>query len=142
VRRKINGCIRYQRRISRTFKFIQSAEPLPGSSGLSDNKGANKGAAALNASGETGSNNPTDLATRGSSDYGDGGDGYGGGGSSDRDPAGDRYKGQGMFGSKNAAAKDSAATDPLLPITADLFQRISNVAKTQCIRELVLCNQK
>lgn len=126
----------------------------PGSSSASlggDSKSSGKGGAALNASGETGSGNGgSDSATRSASGYGDGSDSFGGGGgggfggSSDRDPASnDRYKGQGIFGGKNAAgSNDPAATGPLLPITADLFQRISNVAKTQCVRELVLCNQK
>jgi hypothetical protein len=124
----------------------------PGSNGSSSLGGSDsksgKGTAALNASGETGSNNSTGVASHGSSANVDGGDGYGGGGggfggSSERDPANDRYKGQGIFAGKNATtAKDPASTGPLLPMTADLFQRISNVTRTQCVRELVMCNQK
>lgn len=144
-------------RIDKNGRPVDGASAATGNPGGSssslggDSKSSGKGGAALNASGETGSGNGgSNVGTRSASGYGDGSDGFGGGGgggfgdSSNRDPASnDRYKGQGIFGGKNAAgSKDPAATGPLLPITANLFERISNVAKTQCVRELVLCNQK
>ncbi len=134
---------------------IATGNPGSDSSSSTSGSGSNgnssgKDVIALNASGETGSTNVSGVATRGQTGEDDS-DGYSGGGgaggfgdSSDRDPANDRYKDQqGLFTRKSlASAPDPAATGPLLPISADLFQRISNVTKTQCVRELVLCNQK
>jgi hypothetical protein len=119
-------------------------------SGSSSGSGSGSGGgnvADLNATSEAGTVGDGSL-TRASTDYGYGDDGgYGGGGSfggdSGRDPANDsRYANQGKFGADGGKNRDPAETGPILPPTSDLFHRIRNVSRTQCVRDLVLCGGK
>lgn len=121
-----------------------AAANTPAKMGSGSGSGGKAGVAELSANGESGSSNL--AVTKGSvvNDYDDFG-GYGGGdgisdSSSDRDPAGERYKNQGVFGDKASAA--AAAKGPVLPSTSDLFERVWKTTRTQCVRDLVLCNGK
>lgn len=121
-----------------------SNSSLGGGSGSS---GGSSGGAALNANGETGSNtNATgNVSSRGMYGGGEdggygGGGGYGSGSSSGSGGKDDRYNGQAAVARNLAAANSPEAKGPILPVTADLFQRISNFARTQCVRDLVKCD--
>ena len=106
------------------------------------------GVANLSPSSETGATNSFSTRSVSSLKYGDddsiggGHGGFDGGGSaSDRDPANERYKGAGNSGS-TATNGNPVNTGPILPLLSNFFERISNVARTQCVRELLLCNEK
>jgi hypothetical protein len=66
--------------------------------------------------------------------------GFGGDGSSDRDPASEaRLKGKAAALAQAQENKNRLASGPILPLTSNLFERIRNLTRTQCVRDLVIC---
>ncbi len=115
-----------------------------GGGGGSGKGGSNGNVANLSATSESGTlgdgPNTRSIGDSGFNDESGSGRGGGVGSDSDRDPASDgRYNNQGKFSSAAALRKDPAANGPILPPTANLFQRIWNVSRAQCVRDLVLC---
>ncbi len=143
-------------RIGRDGRPVDGASAATGNPGGANTAGGGGSSAStkggdvanLSPSSETGATNSLSTRHGSSTNYGDddsmggGRGGYDGGSSgSDRDPANDRYKAVGNSGS-NATNANPATTGPILPLSSNLFERITNVARTQCVRELLLCNEK
>jgi hypothetical protein len=114
-----------------------------GKSGTGGGKGGSPaGGLDLLETSETATDHPL-AATRSLYNFGDevtyGGGGVGDG---DRDPASEgRYKGANDSSLTTAkAAKDPAATGPILPPTANIFDRVWGASRTQCVRGFLMCN--
>lgn len=140
-----------------TTRIDQSGRPVDAASGGNTNPGASSAAKSAGVGGgggtgpqgipgETGNSNTADTkSSGGGGGYGYGDDGFGGsggsfGGGSERNPASDRYNPKGL--TKEAALKAAMASGPILPPTSNLFERVWTTTRTQCVRDLVICQGK